>query len=211
MGLQFMDIFKEWASEYDSTVSGRDPQYEEVFKGYDAMLNEVVSHLKGTVMEFGVGTGNLSEKILAHHDLIAVEPSPEMRAVAEQKLGVQVRDGDFLNFPEDEEIETIVSSYAFHHLTDTEKREAVERYVSTLDAPRFVLLDTMFESKASRQHIIDWATERGYNDLVEDLNREFYPYTTTIRSMLEDNGYNVDMAQKNKFVWLVIATKSLEE
>ncbi|MBQ6460152.1 MAG: class I SAM-dependent methyltransferase, partial [Exiguobacterium sp.] len=73
--------------------------------------------------------------------------------------------------------------------------------------PKFVLLDTMFESPAARQDIIDWATAKGYSDLVEDLNREYYPYTSTMRSMLEANGYNVTMTQRNKFVWLVIATK----
>ena len=42
MGLQFMDIFKEWASEYDATVTGHDEQYREVFAGYETMLNEVL-------------------------------------------------------------------------------------------------------------------------------------------------------------------------
>lgn len=207
MGLQFLDVFKEWAKEYDAAVYGKDPQYEEVFKGYDEMLDEVVSKLTGVVMEFGVGTGNLSSRIQASHPLIAIEPSPEMREVAERKLGLQVQHGDFLNFPTDQSVDTIVSSYAFHHLTDEEKREAIERYATAFDTPRFVLLDTMFESSEARQQIIDWASARGYGDLVEDLNREFYPWTQTIRSMLEANGYRVEMTQKNKFVWLVVATK----
>lgn len=207
MGLQFLDVFKEWAKEYDAAVNGKDPQYEEVFKGYDDMLDEVVSKLTGVVMEFGVGTGNLSSRIQSSHPLIAIEPSPEMREVAERKLGRNVQDGDFLNFPTHEAVDTIVSTYAFHHLTDDEKREAIERYTIAFDTPRFVLLDTMFESSMARQQIIDWASTRGYVDLVEDLNREFYSTTGTIRSMLEANGYRVDMTQKNKFVWLVVATK----
>ena len=207
MGLQFLDVFKEWAKEYDAAVNGKDPQYEEVFKGYDDMLDEVVSKLTGVVMEFGVGTGNLSSRIQSSQPLIAIEPSPEMREVAERKLGRNVQDGDFLNFPTHEAVDTIVSTYAFHHLTDDEKREAIERYTIAFDTPRFVLLDTMFESSMARQQIIDWASTRGYVDLVEDLNREFYSTTGTIRSMLEANGYRVDMTQKNKFVWLVVATK----
>lgn len=207
MGLQFMDIFKEWASQYDETVNGHDEQYKEVFAGYDAMLDAVVEQLDGRVMEFGVGTGNLSARILKRHDLIAIEPSTEMREVAVQKLGIDVKTGDFLNYPTDQPVDSIVSSYAFHHLTDEEKRQAIESYVNDLNSPRFVLLDTMFESVETRAEIINWATENGFSDLVEDLNREFYPYTETIRSILEDNGYSVQMEQKNKFVWLVVATK----
>ncbi|WP_214711405.1 trans-aconitate 2-methyltransferase [Exiguobacterium sp. s55] len=207
MGLQFMDIFKEWASEYDATVTGHDEQYREVFAGYETMLHEVVDQLEGRVMEFGSGTGNLSAKILERHELISVEPSPEMRAVAAEKLQLDIVDGDFLNYPTDQQVDTIVSSYAFHHLTDDEKRTGIRSYVEHLDAPRFVLLDTMFASPTAKRDILDWAEANGYTDLLEDLNREFYPYTQTIQAMLEANGYTVTLTQKNKFVWLVVATK----
>lgn len=207
MGLQFMDIFKEWASDYDATVTGHDEQYREVFAGYETMLGEVVDQLEGRVMEFGSGTGNLSAKILERHELISVEPSPEMRAVAAEKLKLDIVDGDFLRYPTEQTVDTVVSSYAFHHLTDDEKRMAIRSYVEQLDAPRFVLLDTMFASQAAKREILDWAEANGYNDLLEDLNREFYPYTQTIQAMLEANGYTVTLSQKNKFVWLVVATK----
>ncbi|WP_251132861.1 trans-aconitate 2-methyltransferase [Exiguobacterium sp. s7] len=202
-----MDIFKEWASEYDAAVTGHDEQYREVFAGYETMLGEVVDQLEGRVMEFGIGTGNLSARILERHDLIPVEPSPEMRAVATEKLQLDIVDGDFLNYPTDKSVDTIVSSYAFHHLTDDEKRTAIRSYVEHLDAPRFVLLDTMFASQTAKRDILDWAEANGYTDLLEDLNREFYPYTQTIQAMLEANGYTVTLTQKNKFVWLVVATK----
>lgn len=207
MNLPFMDIFKDWAKDYDTTVEGHDEQYHEVFIGYEQMLDEVALHVEGTVLEFGVGTGNLSSRILKGHPLIAIEPSPEMRQIAIEKLGIDVLEGNFLRYPDLSNVDTVVSSYAFHHLTDSEKATAIGQYVEGWEHPKFVLLDTMFESPAARQDIIDWATAKGYSDLVEDLNREYYPYTSTIRSMLEANGYHVTMTQKNKFVWLVIATK----
>lgn len=207
MNLPFMDIFKDWAKDYDTAVGGHDEQYHEVFVGYDQMLDDVALHVEGTVLEFGVGTGNLSARILKGHPLIAIEPSPEMRQIAIEKLGISVEHGDFLRYPTFSHVDTIVSSYAFHHLTDSEKETAIGQYVRDWGHPKFVLLDTMFESPHARQEIIDWATEQGYSDLVEDLNREYYPYTTTIRTMLEANGYSVTMTQKNKFVWLVVATK----
>lgn len=207
MNLPFMDIFKDWAKDYDTTVGGHDEQYRDVFVGYEQMLDEVALHVEGTVLEFGVGTGNLSRRIVKGHPLIAIEPSPEMRAVASEKLEIDIEEGDFLRYPKHREVDTIVSSYAFHHLTDDEKQQAIASYVAEWNHPKFVLLDTMFESIEARQAIIDEATTLGYVDLVEDLNREFYPFTETIREMLETAGYDVTFEQKNKFVWLVIAQK----
>ena len=52
-------------------------------------------------MEFGAGTGNLTEKLMdLGYSIIAIEPSPEMRKIANEKLAgnVDIIDGDFLDF-----------------------------------------------------------------------------------------------------------------
>src|SRR5699024_5442347 len=120
MGREFLKVFEEWASSYDESVSGDDPQYRDVFDGYDTILDEVAQLSEGTVLEFGLGTGNLTRKILAKgQPVIGIEPSEPMRNVAKEKLPeLEIHEGDFLAFPlPDQPIDTIVSTYAFHHLT----------------------------------------------------------------------------------------------
>ena len=153
MGREFDELFNNWAPTYDETVMGNNIEYREVFLHYDEILDEVASRAIGTVLEFGVGTGNLTKRLIDRgHKVYGVEPSEEMRAIAKRKIpGLQVWDGDFLNFPEiNEPINSIVSSYAFHHLTDEEKSEAISIYAKMLKhGDKIVFADSIFENKSS--------------------------------------------------------------
>ena len=64
MGREFIELFEEWSEYYDDTVSGHDEEYREVFKDYEQILERVVGRAKGHVLEFGVGTGNLTVLLL---------------------------------------------------------------------------------------------------------------------------------------------------
>ena len=61
MGREFIELFEDWADYYDDTVTGHDDEYREVFKGYEEILDRVVNISCGYVLEFGVGTGNLTD------------------------------------------------------------------------------------------------------------------------------------------------------
>lgn len=93
---------------------------------YPAILKEIVRLSGQDVLEFGSGTGNLTALLLAaDKNVYGVEPSDAMKKAALQKgLPDLFHDGDFLSFPAPPfEPDTIVSSYAFHHLTDEEKNK----------------------------------------------------------------------------------------
>ena len=78
MGREFIKLFDEWAESYDNTVVGYDEEYKEVFEGYDEILEEVASKVNETIIEFGVGTGNLSKKLLEKgHNVIGIEHLPD--------------------------------------------------------------------------------------------------------------------------------------
>lgn len=135
MGREFIDLFDEWSSSYDETVSGDDQEYKEVFHKYDEILEAVVQRSGNVVLEFGVGTGNLSEKLLkSGKTVIGIEPSKGMREKAvKRNPDLKLYDGDFLSFPTfDQEIDTVVSTYAFHHLTDDEKIRQSDSIASCL-------------------------------------------------------------------------------
>lgn len=211
MGREFIDLFDDWADSYDESVAGKDPQYAAVFHDYDKILDEVTKYTSGNVLEFGVGTGNLTQRLLdSRNRVIGIEPSSAMRKVAGSKLpGLSIFEGDFLTFPKlDEQIDTIVSSYAFHHLTDGEKDKAIANFANVLsDNGKIVFADTMFESPVAKENIIEAASNKGYTDLVEDLNREYYPLISTLAAIFEKNRFDVSFEKMNEFVWLVIADK----
>jgi putative AdoMet-dependent methyltransferase len=211
MGREFLDLFEDWADSYDDTVAGKDAEYKDVFDKYEEILEEVVSRSSGTVVEFGPGTGNLTVKLSeAGLHVIPFEPSPEMRLIGQQKLGDKVPflDGDFLEFKLSGVVDTIVSTYAFHHLTDEEKGKAFGIYGNLLaQGGKIVFADTMFETEQHYHAAIDQASDKGFLNLAEDLKREYYTTLEVLKGLLTAEGFSVNFRQMNNFVWIMEATK----
>ncbi|MEG7280943.1 class I SAM-dependent methyltransferase [Bacillus sp. 0909A] len=212
MGREFIPLFEDWAATYDQTVQGFDIQYKEAFRGYDDILDAIVSRSGMRVLEFGPGTGNLTAKLLeAEKSVFGVEPSPAMRKLASDKLRgrAEIVDGDFLTFPEPPfQADTIVSSYAFHHLTDEEKRAAIKRYGKYLHMhDKIVFADTVFEHEEAYNQAIDKARSQGFYQLANDLKTEHYPTLETMKEMFTAEGFAVQFIQQNDFVWIMEAIK----
>src|SRR5690625_358604 len=212
MGREFIDLFDGWAETYDDTVKGFDPQYKAVFTDYETILNAVVKNTTGKVLEFGVGTGNLTKKLLqAGRHVIGVEPSEAMRQIAQIKLpALHLMEGDFITFPESPlPIETIVSTYAFHHLTDLEKETAVKHFGKILPINgRIIFADTVFENEIAKEAAIVRAKDKGFTNLAEDLQREYYTTIGVLKHIFVTHYFDIAFKQMNEFVWLITATKN---
>ena len=211
MGREFIDLFDEWADSYDETVQGSDPAYKAVFENYDRILEEVADKAGDVVLEFGVGTANLSKKMIDRKKTVyGVEPSLEMRKIAAGKCPqMQLLDGDFLTFPDlPENVHSIVSSYAFHHLTDEEKDKAFAIYSAVLPKNgKIIFADTMFIDDNVKQTFIDNAREKGWHDLASDLEEEYYPLKKTLETLLDRHEFDLTLSQRNDYVWLIEAVK----
>jgi putative AdoMet-dependent methyltransferase len=183
-----------------------------VFANYEDILNTVASKAGSVVLEFGVGTGNLTKKLLEQGKTVyGIEPSEPMRKKAREKLGdkVLIVDGDFLQFPlPPKPIDTVVSTYAFHHLTDEEKGEAIAKYSQLLKkGDKIVFADTAFRDRQAFQRAIEEARERGFHNLADDLGREYYTTLDVLTKLFKENGFTVTFTQKNAFVWVMEAVK----
>ncbi|QKY68480.1 class I SAM-dependent methyltransferase [Lentibacillus sp. CBA3610] len=211
MGREFLDLFDDWADSYEDSVAGVDPQYRAVFKNYDIILSEVAKCAFGNTLEFGVGTGNLTKKLLdSGCQVTGIEPSSAMREKASAKLpSLSLVEGDFIDYPTPvEPVHTIASSFAFHHLTDIEKNEAVMQYAELLQPMgKIVFADTVFETDEHKERAIHKARNQGFTDLVEDLQREYYTTLPEMRRIFTANGFHVTFEQMNDFAWLIMAVK----
>jgi len=137
--------FDEKAASYDDAKS----------EEYRACASLVVEHAApgsdDTVLDLGTGTGAIA---LALADdagrVIGRDISEGMLNQAREKAreqgieNVEFGEGRFRepNVPADVDIDIVTSNFAMHHLSDEEKREAIE-VIAALEPRRFVLGDVM--------------------------------------------------------------------
>lgn len=213
MGREFLTIFSDWATSYDATVSGNDPEYREVFANYEALLTKIVDISGESILEFGSGTGNLTEKfLLSGKRVYPIEPSIEMITIAQNKETLKNQvfiEGDLEVFSlPNERIDTIASSFVFHHLTEIEKEKVIRMYADILPVNGKVIIgDTMFLSSKSFEAILNDAYETGKLELAEDLEREYYPLMSDLENYFRTAGFTTQFVQMNKFAWILEATK----
>jgi putative AdoMet-dependent methyltransferase len=210
MGREFVEIFDKWVDSYDASVSGQDPEYRDVFEKYDEILSAVTKKSFGTVVEFGTGTGNLTAKLVeAGHSVIGIEPNEAMRTVTAKRFpDLVLIDGDLLAFKTPQKVDTFVSSYVFHHLKDHDKEKALSTYANLLPVGgKIVFADTVFTSEVAKQAQISKERARGYNNVADDLEREYYTTIPNLTQAFEKAGFDVHFEQMNDFVWLMDATK----
>ena len=205
----FMSYFSQWAPQYDDTVNNPEGIFAEVFAGYDSILNEVVQRLQvpGAVVDLGSGTGNLALRCFwAGVSTICVEPNPEMRALARQKLPPQSRilNGNFLDIPlPDKSVDAVTSCWAFHHLTDEEKVDAareIDRVVKSQG--KIVMVDTVYESEQARNQLWQKLSETGRQVWVEELQAEYYTTLDVLNSVFMGVGRKPQFKRMNPWVWL---------
>ena len=136
--------FDEYAPDYDESQDS--PEYR-------TCVSLVVEHARpdadDTVLDLGCGTGAIG---LALADdagrVVGRDISEGMLERAREKAaerGIETVDfgeGSFREPNVGESVDIVVSNFAMHHLSDDEKREAVD-VVADLGARRFVLGDVM--------------------------------------------------------------------
>lgn len=210
---RFNALFDDWADNYDETLEKADGEYVEVFNNYNEILNETVKHISkyegAKVLDIGSGTGNLTNiASKAGYNVVGIEPNSKMRDIAMAKYpSEKFISGTFLSLPiDDNSVDAIINSYAFHHLTDEEKGTAIKLFKTKLKNDGVVIItDTMYASKNSKRAILEDAYDNNYENLAHDLETEFYTTHEVLTKLFEDEGFKVSYQQMNKFVWILTA------
>lgn len=191
--------FDEWAESYDKSIMENNGVLN-FFECYDEVLDKVyeisTENLKkdSNVLEIGVGTGNLASKYLLDSiSIVGLDQSRKMLHIARKNhKNLKLRLGEFLKLPfGNNSFDRIVTTYAFHHLTDQEKEFALKEMLRVLKSCGEIIIgDMMFCNDDSRDQFLNSLSERDQR-VVED---EYYTNIEKFGEVIAEYGlrYTVD-------------------
>lgn len=151
--------FNFWANDYDRTVQLSEENNEYPFAGYKEILNRIFNEAmqkeESAILDIGFGTGILTAKLYDHGHLIdGIDFSEEMIVIAQEKMPkARLIQADITNgLPEPiagSSYDTVISTYALHHLTDGEKTAFIETLLAHLKPDGKIFIgDIAFRTRA---------------------------------------------------------------
>lgn len=212
-----LQIFDRWAQTYDQNVHTAENSSDWMYRHYTEILRAVVNRLKdshvekktGIVIDIGSGTGNLTTELVKEgYCVIGLEPSCKMRQKFKKKLPVaQVVAGEFLSIPlKNTSVDALVSSYAWHHLTGTEKISSIIEMKRVLKPKGLVIIaDLMFENEKERKRIISVLKNSNKENIIADIESEYYADVSLLAQHFNLNGFTFESMRLTEFVWLIEA------
>lgn len=200
--------FNNWAQSYDRDVIA-DKGSLKIYKNYNSILQNVYNMAKklnkkeSKILEIGVGTGNLASKFLNDNfNIIGIDQSREMLVVAKEKYPkLKVRLGEFLKIPyENKVFDTIVSTYAFHHLKEEEKKIAIEEMIRVLkDDGKIIIGDLMFENKLEERNILKTLSK----EQIFEIKDEYYSYIDWIKDEVIKYNKTLEYIKIDRFNYII--------
>jgi len=203
--------FDRWAESYDRSVHGGAAGYLP-HQNYDQVLDRVASLVAGAdrVLDVGIGTGNLADRISRGHGaiIVGVDQSREMLRRAREKLPeAELLEGNFLALPiADQSVDAVVTTYALHHLPEQSKRLAVAEMVRVLrPTGRIVIGDNMFFDAEAREAEHQRLLASGQQAAWEEIEDEFLGDVGLLLGYLREHGLAAYSQQLAPWTWVVWA------
>lgn len=168
--------FDSWATEYDTSVSQTDTKDAYPFAGYNKLLRFVYEEIKKghskTVLDIGLGTGNIAKKLYDEsYTVYGIDFSQSMIDIAQKKMpNSNLLKWDFSKgLPyKYEKFDYIISTYAFHHLTDDQKISLINGLKNYLnESGQIIIGDISFPNNeelngCKKSYLEDWDEDEFY-------------------------------------------------
>ena len=175
------------AAGYDADVRN---ESDPIRAGYAEVLRWVAETARvrpsDRVLDLGSGTGNLTALLGPAREIVCVDVSREMSALARAKLEAlpwiartpcRFVEADLLEALDrvEGDFDVVVSTYAVHHLTEDEKAMFFAALRGRLaSGGRAVFGDLMFESAAARTRMLARLRAAGATDSLERNSLDYY-------------------------------------
>ena len=191
------------ALTHDRVVShpNKDPLDE--YKDYEEALETVVQTIAAQInevgLDLGTGTGNLAGRFLkAGNVMCGIDQSRQMLRQCRMKFPeMETKLGNFLTIPYlDDKFDFVVSSFAFHHLTDEQKQLSLTEIDRVLKPHgRLCIADLIYHDE---QTPLKSQTSMG----------KFYASLGDLLNWMDLHGFTVEYKQINSMLHIIHAIKA---
>ena len=203
------------AADYDQDVRN---EIDPIRTGYQDVLRWTIEEAQinhtSRVLELGSGTGNLSQLITSCGELVSVDVSEKMEAIAQPKLrhltNRQFIKADILEaFAKRLGLfDTVISTYAIHHLTDREKQRLFALvFESLLPGGRVVFGDLMVQNADQKREKIQHYLLKGDQNTALAIAEEFFWLIDLAVSQLQALGFQVKTTRFSDLSYGIAAQK----
>ena len=192
-----------YAAGYDENARN---EQDPIRAGYQALQEWIGQKAIGAshFVDLGCGTGNTTLALPAFDTVQCVDISQNMLDIAGGKLagleGVDFVVADLLEyFSEDRErnCDAVVSCYAIHHLTQTEKHNLFRGVAQHLTpGDRVIFGDLMFERRSAEREL-----GNRFPHLVPAFEDEFFWYIDEEGPVLEELGFELEVKRFSDLSW----------
>ena len=205
----------EEANDYDNDVRNeRDP----IRAAYHDVLRWVIRQSRidssSRVLELGSGTGNLSRLIHQCGELVCVDLAERMEVIARSKSGHipnrRFIKADILDVFDRERtpFDSVISTYAVHHLTDNEKRLLFSQvFTSLVPGGRAVFGDLMLQNQDEKASKIQEYLAKADAKTAQAIEEEFFWSIDAAKADLIGLGFQVETKRFSDLSWGVVARK----
>lgn len=187
------ELFDLWADGYDESVNISEENNEYPFAGYKNLLNKIYNYVRkqdnAKVLDIGFGTGILTSQLYNNGcKITGIDFSEKMIKIAQKKMpGANLINFNFADgIPHkiiNEKFDFIISTYAFHHVSNEKKIRLINLYSNLLSKEGSILIgDVSFESKyelekCKNECYPNWDDSEYYfisREMNESLKDDFY-------------------------------------
>ncbi|MDF9410360.1 methyltransferase domain-containing protein [Brevibacillus laterosporus] len=215
------DLRKNWHDKWNFDHQARthdvhvlcNEQSFHIYQNYEEALDITLQWVdpipKERGLDMGTGTGNLAARFIEKGiQMAGVDQSKEMLKQCKRKYPqMETKLGNFLAVPYlDNQFDFIVTSFAFHHITDAQKLMALDEMRRVLQPRgRICITDLMFENERHKKQYLDGLLKQGKRDIHTAIQDKYYANSEQLLDWFTRNGYIVKHQKLHELLYVMYA------
>jgi putative AdoMet-dependent methyltransferase len=202
------------AAGYDQDVRN---EADPIRAAYQDVLSWVITEAQikpsSRVLELGSGTGNLSQLIASCGELISVDLSEKMEAIARPKVSHLTNrrfiKADILEVFASQlgPFDVVISTYAIHHLTDQEKQRLFTLVFDSLAPRGLVFGDLMIKNADQKREKLQQYLLKGDRNTAQAIAEEFFWLIDPTVAELQVLGFHVRVTRFSDLSYGMVVEK----